>query len=73
MLMMLGKDPSIYNLQAVVNNVLLDNVLMRCHNLLLTTPISKMVQKRAFTTKFGAIFHRLDESSLGSTYVLYLR
>jgi hypothetical protein len=73
MLMVLVKNSSIYFLQDTVNSILLDKELMRCHTLLLPPPISNMVHQRTFTKKFTAILHRLDNSSLGSTYSLHLR
>jgi hypothetical protein len=73
MLMVLVKSSSNHILQAVVNIVLLDKALTRCHTLLLPAPTSTMDPQRTFTIKFAATFHRFDHSSLGSTYYLYLR
>jgi hypothetical protein len=67
MFLVLVKSPLIHLLQAVVNNVFLDKVLMQCHTSPLTARMFLMVPKRIFSTKFAATFHCLDESSLDGT------
>ena len=67
MFLVLVRSTFIHLLQAVVNNVSLDKVLMQCHTSLLTARMFLMVHWRIFSTKFAANFCRPHESSLGST------
>jgi len=67
MFLVLVKSPLIHLLQAVVNNVVLDKVLMQCLMSPLTTGMFLMVPQWTFSTKFTATFYRLDESSVGGT------
>jgi len=67
MFLVLVRSPLIHLLQAAVNSVLLDKVLMQCHMSLLTALMYLMVHQRIFSTKFAATFCYLHESSLGGT------
>jgi len=67
MLLVPVKSPLIHLLQAVVNNVLLDKVLMQCHTSRLIARMFLMFLQRIFPTRFATTFCRLDESSLGGT------
>jgi hypothetical protein len=69
----LVRSSLIHLLQAVVNNVLLDKVVLQCHTSLLTARMFFLVNQRIVSTKFAATFCRLHESSLGGTSQLYLR
>ena len=67
MLMVLVKSPLIHILQAVVNSVLLDKVLMLCNTLTLPARMSSLVPPRTHTIKFAVNIYRLRDSSLGGT------
>jgi hypothetical protein len=67
MFLVLVKSLLIQLMQAAVNNVLLNKVLMQCHTSLLTARMFLMVPQWTFSTKLAATFCHLHESSIGGT------